>query len=238
MSKMLIGTLLTTAGILMNPADCRSQSVPHSSVVETTPRDAPSPQVGSDQFRERYPRYRLGLGDTLDIVFQYSPEFNQTLTIQPDGYVILREAGALHIAGQTVSEATDRIRGAYGRILNDPSIAIVLKDFQKPYFVVDGQVGKPGKYDLRGDTTVTEAVAVAGGFLPSAKHSQVLLFRRVSDQWLQARILNVKAMVKHRDLREDLFVQPGDMLIVPKNFISKIDAYLPRTVLGLYSNPF
>jgi len=222
----------------MNPADCLSQNLPHPSVVETTPGHAPSQQPSSAQFQERYPRYRLGQGDTLDIIFEYSPEFNQTLTIQPDGYVILREAGYLHIAGQTVSEATDSIRSAYSKILNDPSIAIVLKDFQKPYFVVDGQVGKPGKYDLRGDTTVTEAVAVAGGFLPSAKHSQVLLFRRVSDQWLQARILNVKAMVKHRDLREDLFVQPGDMLIVPKNFISKIDAYLPRTVLGLYSNPF
>jgi len=235
---MLIGTVLATAGMVMNPADCLSQNLQRPSVVETTPRDAPSRQPSSAQFRERYPRYRLGLGDTLDIVFQYSPEFNQTLTIQPDGYVILREAGALHIAGQTVSEATDCIRSAYGRILNDPSIAIVLKDFQKPYFVVDGQVGKPGKYELRGDTTVTEAVAVAGGFLPSAKHSQVLLFRRVSDQWLQGRILNVKAMVKQRDLREDMFVQPGDMLIVPKNVVSKIDFLMPRTVLGIYPHPF
>jgi protein involved in polysaccharide export with SLBB domain len=54
----------------------------------------------------------------------------------------------------------------------------VLKDFEKPYFVAGGRVARPGKYDLRGDTTVSQGIALAGGFLDSAKHSQVVLFRR------------------------------------------------------------
>lgn len=53
-------------------------------------------------------------------------------------------------------------------------------------FVVGGHVGHPGKYELRADTTVTEAIAIACGFLPSAKHSHVVLFRR-------ARVLQEKA---------------------------------------------
>ena len=36
-------------------------------------------------FQERYPRYQVLDGDTMDLVFEFSPEFNQTVTVQPDG---------------------------------------------------------------------------------------------------------------------------------------------------------
>ena len=106
-----------------------------------------------------------------------SPEFNQTVAVQPDGYVTLKGAGTIFVEGQTVPELTETVKAAYAKILHDPVIAIALKDFEKPYFIAAGQVAKPGKYDLRSDLTVTEAVAIAGGFNDKAKHSQVVLFR-------------------------------------------------------------
>jgi len=127
--------------------------------------------------QERFPRYHLQPGDTVDVIFEFSPEFNQTVAIQPDGYVSLRGVGDVHIANQTLPEAVATLTGQYATILHDPSISVRAKDFVHPYFTVGGQVGKPGKYVLHGDTTVTEAIATAGGFLPSAKHSQVLLFQ-------------------------------------------------------------
>jgi polysaccharide biosynthesis/export protein len=166
-----------------------------------------------------------------------SPEFNQSLTIQPDGYVTLRAVGDVHVAGETVPQLNETIRTAYGKVLNDPIISILLKDFEKPYFTVDGQVGKPGKYDLRGGMTVTQALAVAGGTLASAKHSQVLLFRRAGDGWVEARILNVKKMMKEGNLNEDMQIRPGDMVFVPKNVLSKIDRYMPTTNIGTYMQP-
>jgi polysaccharide export outer membrane protein len=190
------------------------------------------------QLSERYPRYRITPGDAFDLTFEFSPEFNQSVMVQPDGYVTLRDIGDVHIAGETVPSATERLRTAYQKILTNPSISIVLKDFNKPYFTVNGEVGKPGKYELRADTTVTEGVAEAGGFLPSAKHSQVLLFRRASDEWVQARIINVKKMMKDGDLKEDMYLQPGDMLFVRKNALSKIDPYLPKTALTAYGARF
>jgi protein involved in polysaccharide export with SLBB domain len=234
MNKSVYVALLTAGAVLILAGHCVAQK----SAVNTTTHAAAGQVVEPAQFQQRHPRYRLTVGDTLDVLFEYSPELNQTLSIQPDGFATLRDIGDLHIAGQSVSEVTETLRKAYATILNDPSITIVLKDFQRPYFVVDGQVSKPGKYELRGDTTVTEGIAMAGGFLPTAKHSQVLLFRRASDEWLRARILNVKAMVKRGDLREDMFLQPGDMLVVPKNFFSKIDPFIPRAVLGMYAQPF
>lgn len=197
------------------------------------PADTKTNTSGLDtSFHDRYPRYKLEAGDVFDISFELSPEFNQSVTIQPDGYITLRGVGDVHVAGQTVPELTETLRTAYSKILHEPLISVTLKDFQKPYFIADGQVGRPGKYELRGDTTLTEAIAMAGGFQDSAKHSQVLLFRRVSDEWTSAQVFNVKNMHNKRDLREDPLLHPGDMVFVPKNRVSKIKPWLPTSSVG------
>ena len=120
-------------------------------------------------FQQRYPRYKLEFGDQFDVSFELSPEFNQTVTVQPDGYITLRGAGDVHVVGQTVPQLTETLKQAYSKILKDPVISVVLKDFEKPYFIADGQVGKPGKYELRGETTLTQGIAIAGGFQDSCQ---------------------------------------------------------------------
>ncbi len=187
--------------------------------------------------RERNPRYKLRKGDSFDLDFALSPEFNQTVAVQPDGYVTLKGVGSIFVEGKTVPELTERIRAAYKGILHDPMIAIVLKDFEKPYFIAAGRVAKPGKYDLRSDLTLTEAVAIAGGFNETSKHSQVVLFRPASDGLMEARLVDVKKMMKSRDLKEDVHLRPGDMVFVPQNRISKIQRYLPTSSMGAYLNP-
>src|SRR5262249_30910476 len=71
-------------------------------------------------FQERYPRYQLRPGDVFTLRFEFTPEFDQTVTVLPDGYVNLREVGDLHVAGKTVPQLSDAIRQAYGKILNSP----------------------------------------------------------------------------------------------------------------------
>ncbi len=201
---------------------------------------AAKPGSGNDpQFQSRTTRYKIAPGDTFDVTFELSPEFNQTaVAVQPDGYVTLRSIGDIKVQGQTVPELTQTLRAAYSKILNDPLISVSLKDFEKPYFIADGQLGRPGKYDLRGDITLTQAIAIAGGFTDNSKHSQVLLFRRVSDQWMEAKIINVKAMEKAGNLKEDPLLHPGDMLFVPKNTISKIDKFFPSASMGTFFRPY
>jgi polysaccharide biosynthesis/export protein len=188
-------------------------------------------------FSERNPRYQLESGDTFDIHFQFAPEFDQTTTVQPDGFITLREIGDVHVSGQTVPQLTHTLCDAYGKIMVSPSIAVVLKDFEKPYFIAGGQVLRPGKYTLRGETTLTEAIAMAGGFTDKSKHSQVLLFRRVSDQWTEAKVVNVKKMLNAKNLGEDPFLKPGDMIVVPQNRISKIQRFMPNSGVNTYINP-
>jgi polysaccharide export outer membrane protein len=187
--------------------------------------------------RKRSWRYRINPSDALDLTFTLTPEFNQTVTVQPDGYITLRGVGDLPAAGSTLPELTESIKAAYSKILRDPEISVDAKDFEKPCFTVGGQVGRPGKFDWRGDVTLTQAIAMAGGFTDASKHSQVLLFRRVSDQWTEARIINVKKMLNSRDLQEDPRLQPGDMLFVPKNALSKVKPFLPTTTAGIYASP-
>jgi len=172
-------------------------------------------------------RYLLQIGDTIEIVFRFTPDFNQTVTIQPDGYINLRDVPDLHAAGKSTPELTNLLQKAYSGILHDPVVTLQLKDFEKPYFVAGGELGRPGKYDLRGDTTVVQAIEIAGGFKDSSKHSQVLIFRRVSDQWTEVKKLDVKEMLRSGDLAEDLHLRTGDMIYVPKNFISKIKRFIP-----------
>src|SRR3954470_19905508 len=183
---------------------------------------------------ECHPLYRLRASDVVEVTFTVAPEFNQTLTVQPDGYITLRDAGAVRAQGLTIPAFEDAVRKAYAGYLHDPEAAVALKDFERPYFIVGGQVGKPGKYELRSDTTVAEAVQIAGGLTQQSKHSQVVLFRRVNDDLVETRLLNLKKMLKQSRLSEDAHLQPGDMVFVPQNTISKISRFLSKPGLSMY----
>jgi polysaccharide export outer membrane protein len=181
-------------------------------------------------------RYRVTPGDVLQLGFPYVPEFDQTVTVQPDGYIALRGISDLRVAGQTIPDIRTALIEAYEPLLRAPVMTIVLKEFEHPYFIAAGQVARPGKYDLRGATTMSEALALAGGPARSAKDSEVVLFRRHTDGLAAVAEVNVKKMYKARDLSEDPILRPGDTVFVPKSSWSAISSFLPRP--GIVLNPF
>jgi polysaccharide biosynthesis/export protein len=192
-------------------------------------------QPGSQAvLQRRDARYRLCASDVIAIAFPLTPEFDQTVSIQPDGFASLPGAGDVHLEGLTTQESVEAIRTAYAKILHGPIVSVELKDFNKPSFVVSGQVNRPGKYDLRGDTSATEAVATAGGFNDEAKHSQVLLFRRVNSDWYEVKVLNLKRILQGHNVDEDPEILPGDMLFVPQNLVSKVKKFIPSSGFGAY----
>jgi polysaccharide export outer membrane protein len=225
----LIVTIASPVGAQSTVTPAMTGAGPSSNATAST--------VSGPGVHERNPRYRLRRGDTFDLDFELSPEFNQTVAVQPDGYVTLKGVGSIYIEGQTVPDLTETVKTVYARILHDPVITVSLKDFEKPYFIASGQVAKPGKYDLRSDLTVTEAVAIAGGFNDKAKHSQVVLFRPVAGGGYEAKLLNIKRLLASRNLSEDVQLQPGDLLYVPQNLLSKIRPFLPTSSMGAFYNP-
>ncbi len=230
---------ITLAGFLAATAlSVAAQNVAAPFTAASAPSAIASSHTGaSSGFQERHPRYQLRKGDTFDLDFTMTPEFNQTVAVQPDGYVTLKGAGSVYVEGQTVPELTETLKKTYASILHEPVIAVALKDFEKPYYIASGQVGRPGKYDLRGDLTVTEGVAIAGGFDEKSKHSQVVLFRPLPTGGFQAKLINVKKLLASRDLSEDIRLEPGDLLYVPQNSFSKIHPFLPTSAVSAYFGP-
>ncbi len=217
-----------------------SQNVPTSAnpVREVGP---PAPQLGKADGTgnpqlgwARRPLYRLSKSDVVDLSFTFTPEFNQTATVQPDGRISLKSAPAVIAEGRTTEELEGVIRSAYTGILHDPEVSVTVKDFDKPFFIASGEIGHPGKYELRSPTTVSEAVAMAGGFTPQAKHSQVILFRHISPEMVEARVIDVKRILKDRNLREDTDLQPGDFIVVPKSLVSNVMRFMPTSSVGMF----
>src|SRR5215472_9082142 len=78
--------------------------------------------------QHRNNRYQLHSADVLELNFPFTPEFNQTVTVQPDGFITLRGIEDTHVVGLTLPQVSNLLRMAYGRILHNPVINIELKD--------------------------------------------------------------------------------------------------------------
>lgn len=186
------------------------------------------------QFSSRTPRYRLQSSDVIEIQFKFTPEFTQTVTLQPDGFVPLHIAGEIKLQGMTLEDARAAIAAKYAGILHEPAITLTLKEFNRPYIIVGGEVSKPGKLDLRGDTTLTDAVAMAGGFTADAKQDQVLLFRRVNPETVEVKRINVKDILSKGRFAEDIRLQPGDSIYASKSNLAKFDRFMAVSRLGFF----
>jgi len=187
---------------------------------------------------ERNPRYKIQRADVLELTFPLSTEFNQKVRVQPDGYISLQGAGSISVLGLTLPEVSQAIKNAYFRVLHEPIVDVNLVEFQRPYFIVTGQVGKPGQYDLRSEITVSEAIAIAGGFMPTAK-TEVYLYHRDATGWVQARQLKLKDILHGKNVNEDAGMRPGDMIFVPEKTITKIRKYIPYSVgTSVYSSSY
>lgn len=182
-------------------------------------------------------RYRLSPGDVVQLVFPFVPDFDQTLTVQPDGYVSPRGISDVLAQGLTVPQFHAALVEAYGPVLREPTVTVVLKEFEKPFFIMAGEVSRPGKYDLRSATTVTQALAIAGGMTRAAKSSQVIVFRRFTSELLEVKALNASRMLAQRDLSEDAVLRPGDTVFVPRRTLANLAPFIPQPSLSFFLNP-
>jgi polysaccharide export outer membrane protein len=186
---------------------------------------------------DRAAQYRLQCSDVLDIQYRYTPEFNQQATVRPDGRITVSGMGDVMAAGQTLQQITQAITTLSEQRLKEPQLTVLLREFQKPYVFVGGEVANPGRFELRGDLTAIEAVNLAGGFKNSAKNSEVLLVRKGDGEHAQTSVLDLKAIIAHKTMSEDTTLKPGDMLYVPSNTLSKVERLMHVVPLSMYYDP-
>ena len=167
-------------------------------------------------------RYRITPGDVLEVTFPFVPELNQTVTVQPDGYIRLKEARDIRAQGRTVAQLREDVLAVYSEFVREPTFTVTLKEFEKPYFLANGEVHKPGRYELRGATTLTQALAIAGGLTHGANTSRIVLYRQFGETGVEARQINVGKMYARKDLSEDPLLRPGDTIVVPRSVLGKV----------------
>ena len=125
--------------------------------------------------------YRIGVGDKLDVrVFQVVDLSFEELVVDTSGNINMPLIGAVRGSGRTAGEmATDIAGRLAARYLRDPQVTVTVKEAASQKITVDGAVTKPGVYEMRGSTSLLQAVAMAEGPTRVADLTKVAVFRSI-----------------------------------------------------------
>jgi polysaccharide biosynthesis/export protein len=176
--------------------------------------------------------YRIAIGDKMSIKLFYNPDLNQEVTVQPDGTVSLLLVHQVRVVGLTNEELRKLLSKDYGKYLQQPELSVVVSDTAGSRIFVGGEVGKPTMEVLTAPTTVLEAVNMAGGFLPTARLNEVIVMRLGPNNKPFQIALNAKKAMKGEDLSQDIYLQPYDMVLVPKSNIADVDLWVQQYITG------
>ncbi|MEN6643660.1 MAG: SLBB domain-containing protein [Armatimonadia bacterium] len=159
------------------------------------------------------PNYLLGPGDTLALSV-WSRDFEQvkqTLTVSPEGFVVLPQVGRVTAAGQTLEQLRQGLTQSYARLFVDPAVTLVVSEQRTVEVYVTGDAVRPGKYALSGMATVLTALYAAGG--PSDIGSfRTIRLNRVGQKPVEIDLYDY-LLTGRRD--SDIVLAPGDSIFVP-----------------------
>jgi protein involved in polysaccharide export with SLBB domain len=146
--------------------------------------------------------YRLGPSDQLQVTVFRQPDMSGLFTIDGAGYLALPLVGEFQAGGLTTRELEQKIedRLKKDQFLVNPQVSVQLKTYRS--FYVLGEVNKPGSYEFRDGMTLTNGIALAGGYTYRANESGAIIERNHCT--FPARV--------------DTLVQPGDIITVPERY--------------------
>ena len=118
--------------------------------------------------------YVLGQGDKLKLNVFGEPDLSGEFAIDGAGYVRLPLVGEVRAAGYTAPQLEGAIAAALSQgYLKSPRVAVEVAGY-RPFYII-GAVNRPGQYPFVDHMNALNAVALAGGFLPSAVESVVFI---------------------------------------------------------------
>ena len=179
------------------------------------------------------PRYHLRANDVLKVSYHLTPELDATVSVQPDGFVVLPQIGEVKLTGLDLQQATQAITDKAAQRLNHPELTVEITEFEKPHFFVGGRVGKPGEYTLNGPLTALQAIQIAEGFQESAKQTRVILIRPIGDGLGETHVLDLRRTAKQGKTTEFL-IQDGDTLVVSESKLNVVTKYMRLVNPGVY----
>lgn len=177
--------------------------------------------------------YHIQAGDQLAIDFYLNSEFNDNVSVQPDGNVVLRLVGPLRAAGLTPSQLASEINTAYAKELKDPGATVHVQNMPSRQVYVEGQVSHPGAFQLQPGMTAMQAIANAGGLTDEAAPDSVVLIRRDACGRAEGSKLDLASATDTPEKGEDVLLAPHDTLVIPRSRIANIDLFVQQYIRGL-----
>ena len=158
--------------------------------------------------------YVIGPEDVLAIVVWREKDLSSEVVVRPDGKISLPLVNDVQAAGLTPEQLRLQLTDAAGKLIEDPSVTVVVKAVNSRKVFVTGQVNKPGVYQLAAPTNILQLLASAGGLLEYADAKNIRVMRTESGKSVSFKF-NYNDVAKGKNLRQNIDLKPGDTVIVP-----------------------
>jgi len=173
------------------------------------------------------PEYTLHPGDQLDIVVSSAPELSRTLTVGPDGRIIMPMSRPIMAAGRTFQQVQGELSAELGTQLRDPTLAVTPRAYSPEQIYVGGQVNQPGTYTLPGRIGAIEALLLAGGMSLGARTKEVAILRRSPYGGMMMRTVNIQnGLLNIREYNDNMQLRRGDIIFVPKTALAEVGLFV------------
>jgi len=156
--------------------------------------------------------YKLVVGDKLKIEVYRDEHMSQALQIRPDGKITLPLLGDVAAAGKTPAALRDVLATSLKEFITNPVVTVIVVEAMPQTISVIGEVNAPGTHPITGQTTVIEALALAGGFKDFANTKNIII-QRTTPTGVKRMPFNYKDAIKSEG--KPMCVEPGDVIIVP-----------------------
>ncbi len=178
--------------------------------------------------------YRISALDELEIRVRYHERLNNIVKVRPDGRITLEDLGDIMVAGMKPASVDSLITDLYSGIVHEPEVSVFVRSFADLSLYVVGEVRDPGTVEMKPQMTVLQALAAAKGPVRTAKMNSVILLRRAANGELKATRLDLAGTMVKNAAYQDYYVQPEDIIFVPKTFIASVTNFLTQVYDGLF----
>ena len=160
--------------------------------------------------------YVIGKEDVVDVSVWKSPELSLSIIVRPDGMISLPLIGEVRADGRTPTELKEEIEERLKEFKQEPIVSIIVRESNSKSIYITGEIARPGKYPLRSDTTITQAIALAGGFSQWADKDKIIVIRKSPLNPEGNRVtIRYSDIVGGKNMRANILLRPGDTIIVP-----------------------
>lgn len=179
------------------------------------------------------PEYRLGYGDVIEIKFFNNSQFNETVSVRPDGRISMEKVGDILVADKTPNELSEIINSIYAKIIINPEVTVIVRNFGSYQVYVLGEVNKPGAIPMQRNLTVLQTLAHAGGQKESASLKSIILLRRMANGKVVGKRIDLSGPRANTVQLNDTFVHANDIIYVPKTFIANVNTFIDQATSGI-----